>query len=383
MKVLHVLDSFSFGGAENLLVELARHAPAQFDLQVASLAPRSQGRNALLGRFTELGLEPTFFRVNRMLDPAGVWDLARQLRKLEVDVVHAHLEYAATLVPLAARAAGIPCVATLHHDAGDLSWTWALRERLAIRIPGRLGRLVFVSNAAYRSFERRYGGNTAGWRMIHNGVDLDRYSPSSQAPRPLGLPADVPVWVKVAALREPKGHLDAIAAWQLVLTDNPTARLVFAGDGPARPRIEQEILARGLTDRVLLAGRVEDVPALLAGADGALSASHTEALPTALIEASACALPVVATDAGGTTDVVLEGRTGVLVPPHQPTALAAAVTEVLAAPQQAAEFGHHGRDHVMRTFSMPVWLANLRRLYDEVALTPTRSVRPSDCLEPR
>lgn len=366
MKVLQVLDSFSFGGAEALMVELARHAPAELDLGVASLAPRSQGRNAVLDRFESLGLEPTFFAVNRLVDPRGVLDMARRLRAMDVDVVHAHLEYAATLVPLAARMAGLPVVATLHHDPQELSWSWALRERLAVRIPAATGRLVFVSNPAMESFRQRYGGDTRHWRMVHNGVDLDRYAPRAGAPRPLGLPADAPVWVKVAALREPKGHLDAVAAWREVVRSHPDAHLVFAGDGPQRPAIEAAVRAAGLTDRVHLAGRVEDVPTLLAGADGVLSASHTEALPTALIEACAAELPVVATDVGGTRDVIVDGRTGRLVAAHRPAELAAAVLELMENSDQAARFARAAREHAHSSFSMPAWVDNLLALYREV-----------------
>jgi hypothetical protein len=145
-RVLMVLDSFNFGGAENLIAELGRHRPAWLEMSVASLAPADRGRNAMLGRLTEAGLHPTYLSVRRLRDLPGFVRLVRTLRRAPIDVVHAHLGYSATLVPLAARLAGKPVVATLHvspqRHTRRREW---LKERLEVRVPARLGRVVFVS----------------------------------------------------------------------------------------------------------------------------------------------------------------------------------------------------------------------------------------------
>lgn len=369
MRVLHVLDAFNFGGAENLIVELARYGSPEFDLSVASLAPVSKGENAFLPRFYEASVEPVHFNVKRLIDAPGVADMARQLRTLRPDVVHAHLEYASTLVPLAARAAGIPVVATIHHEAQpDLSASWRFRERLALRVPAAAGRVAFVSSRAMQSFQQRHGGSTKNWRVVHNGVDLSRYRPRSESDRSSipGVPSGEQAWVKVAALRERKGFLDAVNAWSEVVRTHPTAHLVLAGEGEMRPQIEARIKTLGIQRNVHMLGLVDDVPSLLASCQGAISASWTEALPTAVIEAASTGLPIVATNVGGTDDIIEHGKSGFLVPAHNARSLAKHVNMLICDEKMAARFGAAAREDALSRFDMPVWVRNLKRLYEEV-----------------
>ena len=286
--------------------------------------------------------------------------------------MHAHLGYAATVVPVAARLAGLPSVATLHHGPQDLSGVERLKERLSVRVPARLGRLVLVSEAARHEFALRHGPPTPSWRVIHNGVDLARFGAGDGVRAHLDRPA---TWLAVAALREPKGHLDLLEAWARLLTDRPGTRLLIAGDGPERAAIQSAVVALGLGREVTLLGSRDDVPALLQQVDGVVSASHTEALPTALIEASAAGLPVVATAVGGTGEVVLDGTTGLLVPPHRPDQLAGALAQLVADPARRVDFGRAGRLHAEGVFAMQPWVDQLLALYLEVIDTTPRHRR--------
>lgn len=362
MKVLHVLDSFSFGGAEQLVASLGATPAPGVTMTAASLAPAGLGRDAMLSRLEAAGLAPTHFGVRRLADPAGFARLVGQLRRSGADVVHAHLGYAATVVPVAARLAGLPCVATLHHVPQDLSGVERLKERLSVRVPARLGRVVLVSHAARHEFARRHGPATRSWRVIHNGIDLARFRE-----RPEGSGTDrPPTWLAVAALRPPKGHLDLLEAWALLVEDHPGARLLIAGDGPERATVQSAVVGLGLGREVALLGSRDDIPSLLQQVDGVVSASHTEALPTALIEASAAGLPVVATDVGGTAEVVLDGTTGLLVPPHRPERLAEALGRLVRDPARGVDFGRAGRLHAEGVFAMQPWLDQLLDLYHEV-----------------
>lgn len=362
IRVLMILDSFNFGGAENLIAELGRYDPASLQVSVASLAPAAQGRNALLDRLTDAGLQPQYLSVDRLLDPGGFARLVRALRHADVDVVHAHLGYAATVVPIAARMVGKPVVATLHLSPQRHSsrGEW-LKERLSVRIPARLGRLVLVSQHAFDEYARVHGPARDTWRMIPNGVDLSRYtvrtgSRSSQRP----------VWAMVAALRPDKNHADLVRAWTEVVAVHPDATLLIVGDGPSRGDIEKAVAEAGLDGSVKLLGRREDVPDLLRTVDGVVSASVDEALPTALIEAGASGLPVVATDAGGTREIVIDGVTGRLVPLRDVPALGAALLDTIDNPELAAAYGAAGRAQAEEKYSMPKWVERLELLYREV-----------------
>ena len=185
MKVLHVLDSFSFGGAEQLVASLGASPAPGLTMAAASLAPPGVGRDAMLPRLEAAGLAPVHLGVRRLADPVGLARLVRHLRRSDADVVHAHLGYAATVVPIAARLAGVPCVATLHHVPQDLARAERFKERLSVRVPARLGRLVLVSHAARHEFARRHGPATPSWRVIRRRCRRGR-RPAAR-PGPAGL----------------------------------------------------------------------------------------------------------------------------------------------------------------------------------------------------
>ncbi|OBA96501.1 glycosyl transferase family 1 [Mycobacteriaceae bacterium 1482268.1] len=357
-----VLDSFSFGGAENLIAELGRHASSRLKVSALSLSPAAQNRSDMVGRLTEAGLKPAYLDVERLLDIWGFLKMVRTLRRARVDVVHAHLGYSAILVPLAARLAGKPVVATLHlsprRHTARREW---LKERLSVRIPARLGRLVLVSQHAYDEYARLHGPVRSTWRMIHNGVALDQYT-SQHAPGP----PQRPLWAVVAALRPDKNHIDLIRAWTGVVAAHPSATLLILGEGPSRGEIEREVAIAGLEKSIRLLGRREDVPDILRTVDGVVSASIDEALPTALIEAGASGLPVVATDAGGTREIVIEGITGRLVPIRDVPALTQALLSVINEPARAAAYGKAARTFVEENYSMTRWIEDLDLLYREV-----------------
>ena len=361
-RVLMILDSYNFGGAENLIAELGRYDPDSLDVSVASLAPEASGRTALFGRLSDAGLDPTYVSVRKLLDMPGFFRLVATLRRASVDVVHAHLGYSATLVPLAARLAGKPVVATLHLSPQPHTrrGEW-LKERLSVRIPARLGRLVLVSQHAFDEYARVHGPPRWTWRMIPNGVDVNRYALRT-GPRS----TDRPVWAVVAALRPDKNHVELVRAWAGVVAVHPDATLLVIGDGPSRSDIERAVSDAGLAESVRLLGRREDVPEILPTVDGVVSASVDEALPTALIEAGACGLPVVATDAGGTREIVVDGVTGRLVPMRDVPALTRALLDTIADPVMAAAYGEAGRALVEQKYSMGTWVTRLEALYREV-----------------
>lgn len=362
-RVLMVLDSFSFGGAENLVAELGRHAPEHLKISVASLSPTTTGRDAMYGRLREAGLRPTYLSVRRLTDLWGFVRLVRTLKAAPIDVVHAHLGYSATLVPLAARLAGKPAVATLHVCPQPHSgWRERVKDRLSVRIPARLGRLVFVSQHAFDAYARLYGPPRRTWRTIPNGVDLDAFGAVRT-----GRVSTGPVWAVVAALRPDKNHLDLIRAWGDVVAAYPAAVLLIVGDGPSRGAIENAVAAAGLDGSVQLLGRREDVAEILGSVDGVVSASVDEALPTALIEAGASGLPVVAADAGGTREIVVDGVNGRLVPIRDVPALTAALLSIIGDPRLGVAYGEAGRALVQEKYSLSTWIDRLEDLYREVS----------------
>ena len=373
-RILHVIDNFGYGGAELLLATLNGVAgEAGLDLSVACLGPRTPERSVTLPLLTDAGLDPRFIGVPRLLDPTALWKISRTIRESGCDVVHAHLGYAGILVPPAARLAGVPCVTTLHHEPPP----WQpradrIKEWLWVRSAERGAALVWVSEAARTAGAEVVPPRRDTWRVLHNGVDLSRFSPDGPRtlPADIDVPAGAPVVTIVAALREPKGHEVALRAWPHVREKVPGAVLLVVGHGP-----HEAALRAAAGEGVVFAGSRTDVPEILAGSTMALLPSLTEALPTTLIEAAASGLAVVATTVGGTAETVEHGRTGLLVPPGDPDALGDAVVELLLDPDRRAAYGSAGRRLAEDRFDLRRWVRNLAQLYTDATTGQSPAAR--------
>jgi glycosyltransferase involved in cell wall biosynthesis len=138
---------------------------------------------------------------------------------------------------------------------------------------------------------------------------------------------------------------------------------VIAGDGPQRDELHRLASELQLGEHVEFMGNVSDVPSVLAGASVYVQPSHPEGMPNSVLEAMACALPIVATRISGNIDLVEEGASGLLVPAGDDEALAQALTALLAAPERARAMGLRSREIVERRFSVPSVLQQLLAAY--------------------
>lgn len=363
-----VVDSLSLGGAERVLATLAGAAPAAgFDFEVLSLGPPTGPAAVMRPLLESAGLRLTFLDIPRLTSPTAVPSLRRAISASGADVVHAHLEYAATLSLPAARRLGRPVVCSFHHVPHPLRGREAVKERLAVEVAGRSSAVVFVSAASLAGFAARYR-RRPNWTVIPNGVDLSAFDPAPAAlPADLPVPAGAPVAVFVGALRPRKGQDHAINAWPLVLRRAPEARLVLVGSGSQEPALREQAAAAGVTDRVVFAGARVDVATIVRASTLALLPSENEALPTTLLEAAACGRPAVATAVGGIPEAVRDGETGLLVPVGDAGALAEAVCTLLEDSSRREAMGRAARQLAERRFGADVWAANLRGLYDAVS----------------
>jgi len=368
-----VVDSLEVGTPGRLLLSLAKAASAeQVEFDVVSLRPASEKSTATGGRLVGLGIKPSFLDIPKISDLRSVRRVADAIRASRCEVVHAHHRDASTLVPVAARLASRPSVCTLYGLPQQSGGRDALRERLCASAASRSRALIFVSEAALQQFAVTYRRRPS-WRVVRNGIDVETWSPGpGQLPGRLRIPPGAPVVSMIGALRARKGHALAIASWRSVLARVPEARLLIVGDGPERGTLRQQVQRAGLDDRIVFAGRIDDElerVEIVRASDIALLPSYGEALPMALIEASACARPVIATNVGGVREVVSDGVSGKLIPPGEITAIADAVIELLQDSQLRARMGQAGRPLVQRRFDMYEWAHRLADTYAEAMIS--------------
>ncbi|HEV2815129.1 MAG TPA: glycosyltransferase family 4 protein, partial [Solirubrobacteraceae bacterium] len=309
-----VIDALRHGGAETLLSDFAAGAPAAgLRLTVSFLDPDGDGPAA--DRLRRQGIEPVGLGVRGLVSPRGLRTVRRHVAALRPDLVHTHLNYADLAGGLAARSLGIPAVATIHVMAWERTpreWTKEALSSLVRRTCAR--RVVCVSESAREAFLAARWDRPSRVAVVHNGV-LGAARPGAGAAvrRALGIAEDEVVLTMLSVLRAGKGHDVAVDAVRALEREEPRVRLLVAGAGPAHDEVAR--LVAPLGDRAILAGHRDDVMEVLDATDVLLHPTSVDAFPTALLEAAAASVPVVATAVGGIPEIVEDGRTGVLVEP--------------------------------------------------------------------
>lgn len=234
-------------------------------------------------------------------------------------------------------------------------------------------RVVANSTAAARRL-RLEGVRPGTIVQIPNGIDLDRFRPVVESSRPARR------LVTVARLRQEKGLEVLLDAMAILVRSHPHLALTMVGDGPMARDLANRVTALGLDHHVTLPGHTPHVAEALAAADLFVLPSRSEAFPNAVIEAMAMGLPIVATNVGGVPELIDHGRSGILVPPDQPEALAGAIADLLLRPVFARALGRAARETVLGRYSFDRMVHQFQNLYLDrlghragAAPVPTRS----------
>ena len=296
-----------------------------------------------------LGVVPIARR--KFAGPGAAVALRRLLVDGSADVIHAHngraLFAAAVAVALAGRGR---CVATQHF----LTPSNARRRGLKGLASGRVHRfmaerthaIVAISESARAAMAERHAAGADKAVVVPNGIaapPADAAAAGADVRRALGLGVDQPVVLCAARLEPEKGLPTLVTAMAAVRAACPAAVCLLAGQGSVRAEIERQIAAAGLSGAVRLLGFRSDVPALMAAADVFVLPAPAEPFGLVLLEAMAAGRPVVAVGVGGPAEIVVDGRTGLLVPPDDPAAVAAAVGRLLANGPLRRSMGDAGR----------------------------------------
>jgi glycosyltransferase involved in cell wall biosynthesis len=355
--VLLLGDTLNLGGTEGQFAEVARGLDrSRWELRVACI--RAEG--PLRARLEGTGLQPwsvgpsSFKSVGLVL---SIVRLARYLRGDRVRLVHCFDFYSNIVGVPAARLARTPVVIASQRDLGNLR----TRGRQVIHsLALRLATHVLVNSEAIAArLARTRAAREGRLTVVRNGVDLARFSPAAPSSTGQG----VSTVATLANLRPEKGLVQVVEAAALVARRAPRAKFVLWGEGPLRSDLERLIATRGLTGTVDLRGATREPEKVLRHCQVFVLASLSEASSNVLLEAMATGLPVVATRVGGTPALVDDQRTGLLVPPDDPQALADAILSLLEAPACAGEMGAEGRRRALGEFGLDRMLERIDAFY--------------------
>ncbi len=407
LRIVELLATGTSGGAQEHVANLVgRIDRSRYDVSVLSLSAGAGVR-----RIEKTGVPVCV--LDEMDDEQTVEAVAAHLAAVKADVVHNHMyraEIIGTQAAAALAAAGRrrPMVVGTVHSSRVRSDE---DRDLIRRLTPKMDHLVAVSRAIVRKLEDE-GRVGAPISLIYNGIDLARYDEPEVCctlQREYDIAPDAPIVGVVARLEPEKGHPTLLDAWPRVLASVPNAHLLIVGEGSQRDALEEQARSLGLLGSkpaadagvalpvpvalphdpgtrqltsgpgvgdqrasVTFTGRRDDVPAVTAALDVAVLPSYREAQGLSILEAMALGRPVVASGVGGIPEMIEDGRTGILVPPRDPDALADALVRLLNDHPYADTLGRAGRQLVEERFCAELMVRTIETIYDEAVADERR-----------
>ena len=370
--------SLTVGGAERQMLLLAERLPRErFDVSFIMLGAWTPNADLALAAGAHVHALGAHGR-QRLSRPRlavhasrVVLDYVRLCRRERYDIVDAWLYHGYAVAGVTRPLTRVPVLISGRVSLSGYKQAFGPLERVADAIARRQSDLIFANaEAVADDVAAREGVDRASIRIIRNGVLIPDPMPAEErrAQRAgWGAADDDLVVGYVGSMRPGKGHVRIVAAMPDLIRQVPNARLVLVGGGPERPVIERRIAELGVGDRVTLTGDVVDARPLFGALDLFVSASIAEGLPNSVLEAAAAGIPIVTTAAGGTVEIVEDGRTGLVVPVDDDPGLRVSLTRLASDAPLRVRLGSAARDHVAAAFGVDRFVRETADLYEEMA----------------
>ena len=386
MKVVHIITRLILGGAqENTLitVEGLQRMPG-YEVTLISgpaigpegeLVKRAQSNNVRLIIIPEMRRN-----IFPILDIISFIKIFLHIRQLRPDIVHTHSTKAGIFGRIAARLAGVKTIIhTIHglpfhpYQPKIANWFYIALEQLAAKVTDKI---ICVADAMTMQALAVGVGKPEQYTTIYSALELANFRPSGRNGRQsLGISPDDKVIGVVARLAKLKGHEYLLKIAHQVIREVPNAKLMFVGDGALKERISKEVRDRGLVSRVIFTGLVEPsrIPGLIEAMDVLVHPSLREGLARALPQALALGKPVVSFDIDGAREVVLDGKTGFIIPPPNEDneksfldKLAGKIIYLLKHTAEADKMGQAGQEHIKQNFDSAYMVKRIAQVYREL-----------------
>ncbi|GMV99795.1 MAG: hypothetical protein AMXMBFR84_09340 [Candidatus Hydrogenedentota bacterium] len=381
LNVLYLIRCWAFGGSHSILLLLMEHMPKdRYNIICVPYDAHTDGDHQFIAQARARGLDVAPERIP--WKSRGNWNRARNtiadlIDRYKIDLVHAHDPQSNTILGIGRQRWSCACVASAYGWWDGLFpfrrfvYQWIERD---FALPN-LDAVITVSDHMKR---RILKGPTRPERIhvIHTGLGikaLESNGSRNEFRASLGIPEDACVVGTVSRVSIEKGHTHLIDAVHHVQGAHPNVYLLIIGDGPVRADLQAQARELGLEHRVVFPGWVQHLPDALAAMDlFAQPSVQQEGLPTAILEAEAAGLPIIASDIGGSRETIEPGVTGVLTPPGDALAIAAAIERLAADPARRREMGDAARRRIETHFSLDRMIQQVDHTYG-AALASYRS----------
>jgi glycosyltransferase involved in cell wall biosynthesis len=362
LRVCYMIDRLLRGGTELRLTRLIRHLDRN---RIAPHLVLLDGQDSVSRSLEPGGIPVLRLGIRRLRSPRNLLlflQLRRFLRDSRIDVLELYFPDSTTFGVPAAKAAGVRRIVTtsfnLQHDA---SWFDRLRERCYR--PCVDATITNCEAARTVACQRLPAPWHSRVRVLRNGIDIQEEPPPTLRIRPEGEAWRIGMLGNLRPVKDPESFLRAAAALSLRRSD---VEFRLAGDGPLRPALERLCDELRIAGLVRFVGAIDNPSRFLQELDVFVLPSRAEGLSNAVLEAMAAGRPVVATDVGGNPELIRDGVTGVLAPPGDPAALAAAVDALLDSPPTRQRLGAAARQRVEKQFTNQAMAERFAEFYQEL-----------------
>jgi glycosyltransferase involved in cell wall biosynthesis len=364
IPVLHLIVELSIGGAQSALLRLlAHHDRQRFKVQVACLY---NGEGVIAQQIRAIGVPVIELGMTGKFRLDAVWRFYRLLHSQQPEILHTWMFHANIIGRLIGRMAGVPIIITSERTMGQEG---IFRRWLNRYTAGMSDRIICVSNSVASFAKGTIKLPASKLVVIPNGVQLERFEnlpAKSEARAKYKLEGSVPIIGAIGRPRPVKGYPVLIDAFSQLTWKHPSALLLFVGNGPESLKLIEQVNRLGISHRVIFFDDQPDITGLLPALDIVAIPSLHEGMPNVAIEAMAARLPIVATSVGGTPEVVINRETGFLVRPHDPEALANALSSLLEQPELRQRMGRAGRERAFQLFNIQNTIQLTQALYERL-----------------
>lgn len=369
VNVLHLRDTHEIGGPGKTILETFRAIDrSRFMPHLAVFLTRHEtGESPFVAAAKDVGMPVHYVRGYNQFDLRLIPRVVDLVKAQQIDIVSAHEVKSDVITWLASCLHRVPIVTTLHGWIGNRP-----RQRAFIALDKwvvrKFDRVIVVSAKIQQELIAR-GVPPENLRLVHNAIVLERYRRTGRRgalAELLGRELPGPVLVSIGRISPEKGHLDLVEALGIVAKRRSPMSAVLIGDGPARAQVAERVRALGLEGSVHMPGYLSQPERFLEDVDLMALPSHTEGLPNVVLESLAMDVPVVATRVGGTPEIITDGETGRLVPPHAPEALAEALLSFLQDPEPWRAMARRGHQVVQDRFSFERRTRTIEGIYSEL-----------------
>lgn len=352
-KILHIITRLDRGGsAENTLLTVIGLAEAGYEVTLVS-GPSTKPVRRLMDKANNVGvglivIEDLVRQINPAKDLKALFAIYRLIKKGNYGIVHTHSSKAGIVGRFAAYLARTPHL--VHTPHGHIFYGYYNKattkffiflERIAARFSDKIIALTPYEVEEYLEFQI---AGLKKFTVIHSGVELTDYQDikplNAEIRAALNIPKNSPVIGSVGRLEEVKGYKYFIMAASLIIKQVPDAYFLLVGDGRLRAELSRQCADLGLSSRFIFTGWRDDTPQLMSAMDIFVLSSLNEGMGKVLVEAMLLEKPIIATRVGGVPGLIKDARNGMLIPPKDPSVLAAAVIELLNDRSKARDLGH-------------------------------------------